>query len=30
MCTFNPRTTGDDVRETLARLDGIARGMMEW
>ena len=30
LCTINPRTTADDVRETLARLDGIGRGMVGW
>jgi aromatic-L-amino-acid decarboxylase len=28
MCTINPRTTAGDVRETLARLDRIGRGMV--
>jgi aromatic-L-amino-acid decarboxylase len=26
MCTINPRTTADDVRETLRRLDEMAKG----
>jgi aromatic-L-amino-acid decarboxylase len=27
MCTLNPRTTDDDIRETIARLDEFARAM---
>ncbi len=29
MCTINPRSTEEDVRETLAALDGIARQLAE-
>jgi hypothetical protein len=25
MCTLNPRTTDADIRETVARLDALAR-----